>query len=98
GMRDDHDAWARIRVRNPEPLAAGICPAPIVVRRIPPRRIIDPRPTPRIDPHPVTGVIRRPARPDMIGNPHIAVTLDIRPMPILVEILIPWHLARDIPH
>src|SRR5256884_2592250 len=49
------------RARHPAPGAVPLHPAAVVKRCVAPGRIIDPRPTPGRDPHPVTGPVGRPA-------------------------------------
>src|SRR5208337_2657422 len=61
-----------VGARSPSPIAAGIHPAPIVKWRETPRRVIDPGPSPGINPHPVSVTIRRPIRSHGCRYPHPA--------------------------
>src|ERR1700682_3247333 len=50
------------RPRHPAPRSMEVGPATVVSYRKPPRRVIDPGPTPRRDPRPVPIMIGRPPR------------------------------------
>ena len=83
------------RSRHPTPRSSVVHPASVVSRRKSPRSIVNPGPAPRINPHPMTIVIRRPARSDG-GLPHRTVGRRNAPRPIVVEILRADHIRRNI--
>src|SRR5437773_8512000 len=82
--------------RHPAPLFPHERPATIVERRKTPWRIVDPGPSPWVDPCPMTVAIRRPSRRDPARNPHVAVIGDGLPRSELVEVLVADNFRRDI--
>src|SRR5689334_11051194 len=61
------------RPRHPHPDAVDHNPAAIVERCKSPRRIVDPRPAPWLDPHPVSKPVRSPSRSDHPRSPDMSV-------------------------
>src|SRR5262245_51364884 len=74
------------RPRPPHPRSAPDEPASVVIRRPAPGLIGDPRPTPIRLPHPASHLIRGPGDL-LIRLPHFAVTGDIDPVPVSVQVL-----------
>ena len=54
------DGLCSARPGNPTPALTYECPSPVMERRETPWCVIDPRPSPRIDPCPVAVAVRRP--------------------------------------
>src|ERR1041385_9138153 len=73
-------------IRHPVPAIADEGPTPIVIRRVAPRLTRNPRWTIRIIGVPVTTLIRRPTRIDA-RRPTIAITLDVAPVAVVIEII-----------
>src|SRR6266478_4125907 len=67
---------------HPTPASSDRHPASIVEWRVAPRGVIDPRISPGRNPVPVTLVIRRPARFNMVGEPDVAVVRVVAPVAI----------------
>src|SRR6185295_2661884 len=65
-------------------------------RREAPRGIVDPGPSPWLDPAPVTVAVWRPIDRDCARRPDPAVIGFLPPGSVLVEIFVAGHLARDI--
>jgi hypothetical protein len=76
------------RSRSPSPVAARVNPAAIVEGRVSPRRVIDPGPAPRLNPDPVTILIRSPAWRHGTRNPHWPVRRNFAPYAIIIEVFI----------
>ena len=70
----------------PCPTAADAYPAPIMRRRKAPRRIIHPRPAPRLHPAPATVAIRCPARHNRGGIPDASVFVVVIPIAVLIQL------------
>ena len=96
---DESDERRRIhrtypaRTWHPAPLALHERPASVVEWRKAPRRIVDPGPTPRIDPRPATIAVRSPVDGDGRRHPHGSVRGIVAPCSIGVEIRIADHLG-----
>src|SRR5256885_5023605 len=84
------------RARYPAPGAVPLHPAAVVKRCITPGRIIDPRPTPRGDPHPVTEAVGRPAGHHHGRCPDVTVLRRLLPAPVGVQILRAGDFVRDV--
>ena len=61
-----------------------------------PGGVVNPGPTPRADPNPVTVVIRRPTDDHGAGNPDRAVIGVGLPLTVLIEVVIAVHVSRDV--
>ena len=81
------------RTWHPAPLALHERPASIVEWRKAPCRLVDPGPTPRIDPRPATVAIRGPVGGDGRWRPHGSVRRIVAPRSVGVEIRIADHLG-----
>ena len=84
------------RARHPAPGAVPLHPAAVVKRCVAPGRIIDPRPTPGRDPHPVTEAVGRPAGHDHGRRPDVTVVRRLLPAPVGVQILRAGDVVRDV--
>jgi hypothetical protein len=84
------------RAGNPSPAAAYEDPASVVERRVTPGRVIDPGVSPRRNPIPMAGVIRRPADGNLARIPDMAVGAIVAPLAILIEIFEANDVAREI--
>src|SRR5439155_17785408 len=99
---DERDKRGRVhgslprRTRHPAPTLLDERPATIVERRKAPWRIVDPCPSPRIDPCPMAVAIRRPTRRNPPRNPHVAVIGHCLPCSELVEILVADDFRRNV--
>src|SRR5882724_1803627 len=71
-------------------------PPSIVVRRKPPRSVIHPAPSPRVDPGPMSVVIRRPSRRHVAWHPTVAILRYIAPRSIFVQIFIADDVWRHV--
>src|SRR2546423_10012430 len=65
-------------------------------RRKAPWRVVDPCPSPRVDPRPMTVAIRCPSRGYLARNPHVAVIGDGLPCSELVEALVADDFRRNV--
>ena len=83
------------RTGSPSPPAASIDPTAIVERSESPRRIINPRPSPRVFPNPVTSGVRRPTGIHPRG-PYLPVLGSVAPASVFVEIIGTHHVRRDV--
>jgi hypothetical protein len=81
---------------NPAPSASEMRPAAVMGRRKSPWRIIHPAPSPRIDPRPVSIVIRGPSDGRISRHPILAVLRRIVPGSVLVEVFITNDVGRDV--
>jgi hypothetical protein len=72
--------------RRPAPVRAEAHPAAIVEGSKPPRGIILPGPSPRVDPYPVAIGVWRPARRNSARNPHRTVVRGITPGAVVVQV------------
>ena len=81
---------------RPGPMITQPYPAAIVVRRESPRRVINPGPSPRRNPHPMPLTIRCPIRCHRGGRPYRAVFFHRAPRPVLIEVFIAGHFPRHI--
>src|SRR5438309_2672642 len=90
------DRKPKSRTRAPAPTASEIVPAPIVVRRKAPGRIINPGPAPRADPVPISVAVRSPANSNFARIPNVAIFGLIAPVAIVVEIIVADHVARNV--
>src|SRR5581483_9054177 len=84
------------RSRAPAPKSAVVHPTSVVEWSESPRRIVNPGPAPRSDPHPVAEAVGSPSRRYCRGNPNRTVGRDIAPGAVLVEILVADHVRRYI--
>src|SRR5687768_9370437 len=80
----------------PAPTVTDRYPPPIVKWRISPGCVVDPCPTPRSDPPPLTIPIRRPAGGNNAWNPHVAVVGVGDPLAVEVELFVTRHVRRHI--
>src|SRR4030095_6914590 len=76
------------RAGYPAPRSIEIRPATVVRYGEAPRRVIHPRPTPRVDPRPMTIAVRRPAGGDAIRVPDVAVGRVVAPRAVRIEVLV----------
>ena len=83
------------RPRYPAPPAINRGPASIMKRRVAPWVVIDPSPSPRIDPGPVALVIRRPAR-CYPGKPDVPIARIRPPVTVVIQIFKPDDIRRAI--
>ena len=79
--------------RDPAPSSSHKHPAAIMERSESPRRVVDPGPTPRFDPGPMSIAVRRPSRFDPGGKPHAAVSTNLSPGAILIEVFVSNHVG-----
>lgn len=79
----------------PPPAPIEARPAAVVERRISPWVVVNPSPSPRIDPRPMSVMIRGPANVHT-GKPNGAIVWIRPPVPVLVEILESHGAARAI--
>src|SRR5207237_6918565 len=84
------------RAGHPAPPLARIGPATVVKRRETPGCIVDPGPAPRLDPGPVSMVIRCPVARHRGRHPDVAIALDHTPRSIIVEVGVADDVRRDI--
>ena len=84
------------RARYPAPRPAQIGPATVMGHGETPRCVIHPRPAPRVDPCPMTIVVRSPAHGHAIRYPNITVPCVDPPRTVFIEILIADHIGRDV--
>ena len=84
------------RTRYPAPGITEMSPAAVVIRRESPGLIVNPTPSPRIDPCPMTVVIGRPIGRHVAGHPALTILRDVTPRSIFIEILVSHHGLRDI--
>src|SRR5579883_589481 len=75
------------RTWTPSPRAADVSPTAIVERRIAPRCIIDPSPTPGCNPNPVSEAIGRPSGNNHSRHPHRTVTRICSPGAIFIQVI-----------
>jgi len=88
--------WTRFdRPRNPSPAPVNVDPSSVMKRRISPRRIVDPSPSPRIDPCPVPVMIWSPSR-FHARIPDVSILWICLPVAVLVEIFESDNLLRAI--
>jgi hypothetical protein len=81
--------------RTPSPTSAYIHPATVVEWRITPRRIINPRITPRIDPRPVAVVIRSPSG-IYAWTPYWPIFRAVAPRTVVVQVFVTYEPRRYI--
>src|SRR5437588_12860736 len=86
----------KIRSRAPTPRAADECPAAIVIWGKTPGLVAYPGPTPRSDPGPIAVAVGRPVRPNVIGIPDISVDGLIASSPIIIDVVVTGHVARNV--
>ena len=75
------------RTGHPAPASANTHPASVVERRVAPRRIIDPRPSPGRNPSPMACVIWRPADSHPVGEPDMAIVRIVAPVALVIQIV-----------
>src|SRR5262249_58177730 len=75
--------------------AADVRPAAVVERREAPRRLVDPGPSPALDPRPVAESVRYPSDANM-RNPDRTVLSDHTPGAEFVEVLVADDSARHV--
>ena len=98
----EHDQRRRVHrssdhaARHPGPPVAHVHPATVVKRREAPRRVVDPRPAPRLHPGPVAVAVRRPARGHGAWHPHRTVVRRRTPLAVVVQVLVTDHVARHV--
>ena len=83
------------RTWSPTPIAAGPHPTSIVEWCITPRLILDPSPTPRILPNPVSVVIRGPTRIDS-RCPYLTVVWRVLPGSVFIEVFGAHCVGRNV--
>jgi hypothetical protein len=88
------DRLRREFARHPPPSSVNPRPAPIMERRKAPGLIIDPVPTPRLDPDPMPLAIGRPIRGDGPRIPDLAVIRCRRPLAVGIQLLKAGHCRR----
>src|SRR5581483_5339441 len=84
------------RARHPTPRIVPSGPTAVVERRKPPRRVIDPCPTPRRDPSPVSKAVGCPAHGHSRRDPHGTVVRRALPPPVLIEVLRAGDIVGDV--
>src|ERR1700722_4214133 len=67
-----------------------------MIRRVAPGTVVDPSPSPRGDPIPVSFVIWSPAGVDVVGKPYVAVGGIVSPVAVVVEVVISDFVMRQI--
>src|SRR5690349_4832379 len=87
-----HIDWSR----RPPPIVVVINPSAVVERSVAPRLIVNPSPSPRINPDPVSIAIRGPTYINMTRNPHIPVFSGFLPSTVFIEIFIANYIRRNI--
>src|SRR5713226_5709134 len=80
----------------PAPRAANERPAAVMKWSKTPGIVVNPSPTPRIDPPPITVAVGSPTRRHSGGVPHVAVFWLVAPRAVVIEIVITGHVARHI--
>ena len=99
----EHDQRRRVHrssdhaARHPGPPVAHVHPATVVKRREAPRRVVDPRPAPRLHPGPVAVAVRRPARGHGAWHPHRTVVRRRTPLAVVVQVLVPAAVTAGAP-
>ncbi len=89
--------WTGVnRPRRPSPVAARVHPAAIVEGSVSPGCVIDPGPTPRLNPDPVTILIRSPTRRHGTWNPHRTVRRDFTPHAVVIEVFVADRSRRHV--
>src|SRR5450432_694236 len=84
------------RSSHPTPAIVDVDPASIMERGIAPGSVIDPRPSPRGDPIPVSIVVGSPVGGDAIGEPDVTVFGVVAPVAVVVEVVVTHHVMRDV--
>ncbi len=85
------------RARAPAPAAREIVPAAIMEGSKAPGVVVNPSPTPRVHPAPITVAVRSPTRGHIGGVPHMSVLRLIAPGAVVIEIVIAGHVAGNVP-
>src|SRR5262249_53859295 len=83
------------RARDPSPKAAVIDPAAIVTRCEAPGRVVNPCPTPRFEPYPVSKAIGRPSR-GHYRDPDRPVGGYGTPSTVIVEVFVAYDSGRNV--
>src|SRR6516225_750463 len=84
------------RTGKPAPAVFHESPASVVEGREAPRFIFYPGPSPGFNPDPVAVAIGGPPAGNRSRGPDRAVVGDVVPATIVIEVLVPGHLARDV--
>ena len=90
------DRRTKERSGAPTPSASDICPAAIVVGSKTPRLITHPTPAPGLDPVPVTVAVRGPVGANTAGIPDMPVLGLVSPSAMVIQVVIPGHVSRNI--
>src|SRR5271165_5072929 len=96
---DERGAVVRTRVnraRAPTPAPTTIDPAAVVKRCKSPRRIINPRPSPRSNPVPISIAVRSPICINIVWIPNVSVGWLFLPRTIIIQVAVAHHLSRNI--
>src|SRR5258708_2882379 len=65
-------------------------------RRVAPRRVIDPSPSPRRNPIPVAVAVGRPIGGNAAGEPDMGVVAVVAPVAVIVEVIVAYDIVRDV--
>src|SRR5262249_8307626 len=84
------------RAGYPSPSIFDEGPTPVVERRVAPGIIVDPSPTPRIDPRPVAFAIRHPAGRDS-WEPDVAILGIGTPVAVIIEVFVAHDITGAVP-
>src|ERR1700737_3282847 len=87
---DNHGTW------HPAPASAHNGPSAIVEWREAPRLILNPRPSPWLDPDPMSVAVGSPASCDMRGKPHGAILRNASPLAVIVKIFVADDVAGNV--
>src|SRR5580704_16383844 len=85
-----------IGARRPSPITAEAYPAAVMEGSKSPGSVVDPGPSPRIFPDPISVGVRRPVGSYAIRDPDIAVIRSVAPGSIGVEIFRSNHVRRNV--
>src|SRR5208283_3815833 len=80
----------------PSPAASDRDPAAVVEGSVAPGIVVDPGPSPGIDPGPMADVIGRPTNFNPIGEPDVAVSGIVAPIAVFIEIVEAHYIGREI--